>query len=140
EERRQAIARVHAEAEQLGMSIDEIDTAALPILERNNFFVHNQVQPVPPVTKMTLPDILVVWRAIWNNGGMQVDNRPYDDGRPRGWEDWSGSPWVKARMAMIRANGKPGPDNPGLAEAVFQCSFPPGREPETSAESEWADK
>jgi hypothetical protein len=140
EERRQAIQRVHAEAECLGISIDELDAAALPILERSNFFVHDKVRPVPPVTKMTLPDILVVWRAIWNNGGMEVDNRPYADGRPRGWEDWSGSPWVKARMEMIRAKGVPSPTNRGLAEAVFQCSFPPGREPETWAEREWADK
>jgi hypothetical protein len=43
-------------------------------------------------------------------------------------------------MAMIRAKGVPGPNNPGLAEAVFQCSFPPGREPETWAERELADR
>ena len=139
-ERRQAIAKLHAEAEHLGISIDEIDAAALPRLERNNFFVHDKVRPIPPVTEMSLCDVLLIWRAIWNNGGMEVDDRPYDDGRPRGWGDWSGSPWVKARMAMIRAKGVPGPDNRGSAEAVFQCSFPPGREPETPAEREWADK
>jgi hypothetical protein len=139
-ERRQAIAKVHAEAERLGISIEEIDAVALPRLERSNFFVHDEVRPVPPVTEMTLCDVLLVWRAIWNNGGMEVDDRPYDDGRPRAWEDWSGSPWVKARMAMIRARGVPGPDSRGLAEAVFQCSFSPGRKPETPAEREWADK
>ena len=140
EERRQAIAKVHAEAERLGISIEEIDAAALPSLERANFFAYDGVRPVPPVTEMPLCDVLLVWRAIWNNGGMEAEVHPYDEGRPKGWEEWSGSPWVKARMAMIRAKGVPGPDSRGLAEAVFQCSFPPGREPGTSAEREWADK
>jgi hypothetical protein len=85
EERRQAIAQVHAQAERLGISIDEIDAAALPILERNNFFVYDEVPPAPPVTEMPLSDVLLVWRAIWNNGGMQVDNRPYDDAGGLRW-------------------------------------------------------
>ena len=48
-ELKQRIDSLHEEAARLGISIDDIDTAALPILEQNHFFVHNEFRSAFPV-------------------------------------------------------------------------------------------
>jgi hypothetical protein len=145
-ELKQRMESLHDEATQLGISIDDIDTAAFPILERSHFFVHNAIRPAPPVEDLSLHDILLAWCAIHAEGRLRVDTTPQVHlGTIGSWAEWSGSSWVAARKRSIQEKGVT------CFEAHYHCSLPPGVEPRTQqdhditrkygrwiSETEWA--
>jgi hypothetical protein len=111
--------------------IDDIETEALPALERNHFFVGNVLRPIMPVEDMVLCDILMVWLAIHAEGRIRIDTtQEVHLGTIGSWAEWSGSQWVAARRRSIQERGVK------TFEAHFHCSFPPGREPETERDHE----
>jgi hypothetical protein len=133
-ELKQHIDILHTEATQLGLSIDDVDTEALPILERNNFFVHNAIRVLPKIESMPIADILVVWRAVYAEGRFQNKVRHFASESMPQWLEWSGSAWVAARWDMIVTNGSK------TFEATLHCSFPPGRKPQMQREHEVIQK
>lgn len=125
-ELKQRIDGLHEEAAQLGISIDDIDTAAFPILERNHFFVHNAIRPASPVEDLSLHDILLAWSAIHAEGRLRIDTTPQVHlGTIGSWAEWSSSSWVAARKRSIQEKGVT------CFEAHFHCSLPPGLQPRT---------
>lgn len=128
---RQSIERLHSEAARLDISIEDIDTEALPILERSNFFVHNTIRPALPVEDMSLRDILLAWRAVHSGGHLKIDTHSQVHlGTIGSWAEWSGSKWVTARKELIQKNGVK------CFEAYLHCSFSPGSEPKTVQDHE----
>jgi hypothetical protein len=126
-----SIERLHGEAARLDISIDDVDTEALPILERNNFFAPNTVRPALPVEDLSFRDIFLAWRAIHAEGRLQIDTRPQIHlGTIGSWAEWSGSKWVIAQKQLIQKNGVP------CFETHYHCSFPPGSEPQTTRDHE----